>query len=89
MDKTMSHVVYCELLKGKLIPAIIAKWPPGDRDTRNIEIRQDGAKAHILNNDPEFLKILVEKGSNTEMNMQLVNSPDTNLLDFLGHSIKN
>ena len=35
---------------------------------------------HILNNDPEVLEMLAEKGVNAEMIMQPANSPDTNLL---------
>ena len=38
-NKSIPHVVSCELLKDKLIPAIIVKWSPGDRAVRCIKIQ--------------------------------------------------
>ena len=54
-NKSISCVVYDELLKDKLISAIITKWPPGDRAVRCIKIQQGGSTVHIENNDPVFL----------------------------------
>ena len=54
-----NHVVYHQLLLDKLIPTFIVKWPPGDRAVRWIKIQQDGPKAHIDNNDLEFLVMLL------------------------------
>ena len=81
-NSTITHIVYCQLLKAKLVSAIIAKWPPGDRVVRHNKIQQDGAKVHIENNNPEFLRMLEEQGLNAQMITQPVNSHDTNLLDL-------
>ena len=81
--KSITCMVYCELLKDNLIPAIIVKWPPGGRVVRHVRIQQGGAKVHIENNNPEFWEMLVEHRLNAQMITQPVNSPDTNLLDLV------
>ena len=79
----MVHDVYRDVLKTKLIHPIIEKCPPDDRATRCICIQQDGAKAHIYNDDMGFLAELQAKGLNTELVTQPANLPDSNLLDLV------
>jgi hypothetical protein len=44
--------LYREMLITKIIPAIKAKFPCGNK---NVEIQQDGAASYILENDPAFV----------------------------------
>ena len=55
------------------------KWP-----TRNgrIQLQQDGAKSHILEDDMEFKEAVDEIGLNLTVFTQSPNSPDTNILDL-------
>ena len=55
------------------------KWP-----TRNarIQLQQDGAKSHILEDDVEFKEAVDEIGLNLTMFTQSPSSPDTNILDL-------
>ena len=43
--------VYWEYLIQKLLPAIKEKWPTNNG---SIQLQQDGAKSHILDDDVEF-----------------------------------
>ena len=81
-NKTVTKVVYRDLLINKLIPAILDKWPRGDRMSRTIYIQQDGAKKHIREDDEEFNNALTEQDINTKLYTQTLNSPDVNLLDL-------
>ena len=47
-----------------------------------IQLQQDGAKSHILEDNVEFKEAVDEIGLNLTMFMQSLNSPDTNILDL-------
>ena len=79
---SITQAVYRDKVKMKLIPSIIAKWPPGDRATQYICIQQDGAKAHMESDNLEFQAELQAKGLNVVLVTQQGNLPDTNLLDL-------
>ncbi|KAL7568198.1 hypothetical protein ACA910_020889 [Epithemia clementina (nom. ined.)] len=80
-NTSVTREVYRDLLINKLIPAIHAKWPLGS--TSKIRIQQDGAKAHIEENDSEFRQALDEAGlHDTTIFNQAANSPDTNVNDL-------
>ena len=81
-NKIVTKDVYRDLLITKLIPAIMAKWPTSDRNSRKIFIQQDGAKNHIREDDKFFNDALEENGVNAELYTQSMNSPDVNLLDL-------
>ena len=55
------------------------RWP-----TRNgrIQLQQDGAKSHILEDNMEFKEAVDEIGLNLTVFTQLPNSPDTNILNL-------
>ena len=71
--------VYREYLIQKFLPAVKEKLP-----TRNgrIQLQQDGAKSHILEDDVEFKEAVDKIGLNLTVFTQLPNSPDTNILDL-------
>ncbi|KAL7575060.1 hypothetical protein ACA910_000431 [Epithemia clementina (nom. ined.)] len=80
-NTSVTREVYRDLLMNKLIPAIHTKWPFGS--TTAICIQQDGAKAHIEENDPEFRQALDDAGLfETRIFNQAPNSPDTNVNDL-------
>ena len=80
--KTVTKVVYRDLLINKLIPATLDKWPRRDRMSRTIYIQQDGAKNHICVDDEEFNNALTEQEIDAKLYTQTPNSPDVNLLDL-------
>ena len=47
-----------------------------------IQLQQDGAKSHILDDDEEFKEAVDDIGLNLTVYTQLPNSPDTNILDL-------
>ena len=63
----------------KVIPAIKDNWP--DRN-RNIIIQQDGAPAHIGENDAEFVAAGTRGLRNIKLKLQPPKSPDVNVLDL-------
>ncbi|KAL7570481.1 hypothetical protein ACA910_004263 [Epithemia clementina (nom. ined.)] len=78
---SVTREVYRDLLINKLIPAIHAKWPLGS--TPKIRIQQDGAKAHIEEDDPEFRQALDDSGLlETTIFNPAANLPDTNVNDL-------
>ena len=81
-NKTVTKVVYGDLLINKLIPAILEKWPRRDRMSRTIYIQQDGAKNHICEDDKEFNNALTVHEIDAKLYTQTLNSPDVNLLDL-------
>ena len=81
-NKTVTKVVYRDLLINKLIPAILEKWPRRDRMSRTIYIQQDGAKNHIHEDDEEFNNALMVQEIDAKLYTQTPNSPDVNLLDL-------
>ncbi len=62
-----------------VLPAIKQKWP--DRN-RNIVIQQDGASAHIDENDPQFVAAATSGNWNISLMTQSPKSPDLNVLDL-------
>jgi hypothetical protein len=71
--------VYRSMLIEQLFPAIQQKWPVGPGP---IIIQQDGAKAHINNNDQLFIEAATLAGLPIRMTTQPPNSPDTNICDL-------
>jgi hypothetical protein len=70
---------YREFLVNKVVPAIKAKWPGRDR---NITIQQDGASAHIDDNDAAFVAAGRNGLWNIKLETQPAKSPDFNVLDL-------
>ena len=81
-NKPVTKEVYPELLKSKLLPVIVERWPWTDRLARKIWIQQDGAKIHISADDNEFKEALQDQEINAGLYTQAANSPDVNLLDL-------
>ena len=71
--------VYQEYLIQKLLPAIKQKWPTNNG---RIQLQQDGAKSHILDDNEEFKEVVDDMGLNLTVYTQSPNSPDTNILDL-------
>ena len=67
----------------KVLPAIKQKWPDWNR---NKVIQQDGASAHIDENDPQFVAAATSGNRNISLMAQSPKLPDLNVLDlsFLG-----
>ena len=78
-NQCITRDVYREYLIQKFLPAVKEKWP-----TRNarIQLQQDGAKSHILEDNVEFKEVVDEIGLNLTVFTQLPNLPDTNILDL-------
>ena len=78
-NQCITRDVYCEYLIQKFLLAVKEKWP-----THNgrIQLQQDGAKSHILEDDVEFKEAVDEIGLNLTVFTQSPNSPDTNILDL-------
>ena len=79
MNQCIMQDVYQEYLIQKLLPAIKQRWPTNNG---RIQLQQDGAISHILEDDEEFKEAVDEIGLNLIMYTQLPNSPDTNILDL-------
>ena len=80
---------YRELLIDEVLPAILAKFPTTYL-MRGVEIQQDGAKAHILPNDEEWMDAVNATGCNITVYTQPAQSPDTNINDLaFFYSIQN
>jgi hypothetical protein len=73
--------IYRRMLLENVIPAIKTKFP---RHNKTVTIQQDGAKSHIAENDPEFIRELQRiKGTwNISLLTQPARSPDLNHLDL-------
>jgi hypothetical protein len=82
-NTNMTQAVYRNLLENELIPAIMTKWPSG---SKTIRIQQDGAKAHIRDDDEWFAESLAyleeTTGITAKLFTQPANSPDLNVLDL-------
>ena len=78
-NQCITQEVYCEYLIQKLLPAEKERWP---MNNRRIQLQQDGAKSHILEDDVEFKEVVDRIGLNLTMYTQSPNSPDTNILDL-------
>jgi hypothetical protein len=63
----------------KVMPAIKAKFP---RVNKNVEIQQDGAASHILENNPAFVAAATAGLRNITLLTQPTRSPDLNHLDL-------
>ncbi|KAL7573328.1 hypothetical protein ACA910_011691 [Epithemia clementina (nom. ined.)] len=80
-NTSVTREVYRDILINKLIPAIHKKWPLNG--TKAIRIQQDGAKAHIPEDDQQFRDALDAAGlQQTTLYNQAANSPDLNVNDL-------
>jgi hypothetical protein len=70
---------YRSFLIEKVVPSIKAKWPGRNRD---ITIQQDGAGAHIDENDPAFVAVATAGVWRIKLQTQSPKSPDLNVLDL-------
>ena len=61
----------------KVLPAIKQKWP--DRNQNKV-IQQDGASAHINENDPQFVAVATSRNWKISLMTQSSKSPDLNVL---------
>jgi hypothetical protein len=79
-NQKVTRDVYRQLLTDEVLPAIAEKWPGSAR----IILQQDGAKAHIKQNDQVFLDALetFDFGIPVSILFQPAQSPDTNILDL-------
>ena len=78
-NQCITQDVYCEYLILKFLQAVKEKWPMCNG---SIQLPQDGAKSHILEDDVEFKEAVDEIGLNLTMFTQSPNSPDTNILNL-------
>ena len=78
-NQCIAQGVYCEYLIQKFLPAVKERWPMSNG---RIQLQQDGAKSHSLEDDVEFKEVVDEIGLNLTMFTQLPNSPDTNILNL-------
>ena len=78
-NQCITRDVYREYLIQKFLPAVKEKWPSRNR---RIQLQQDGAKSHILEDNVEFKEAVAEIGLNLTVFTQSPNSPDTNILDL-------
>ena len=65
-----------------VLPVIISKFPMVYLEKHGVNIQQDGAKAHIPDNDPEWLEAVEQYGLKIKLNTQPANSPDLNINDL-------
>jgi len=73
-EVNVDRAAYTSMLKDKLVPAILAKWP---RDQKVVLLRQDNASAHL---EPQ--KIRLAHGLVLDVKCQPPKSPDLNILDL-------
>lgn len=66
---------------GKLLPAIVAKWPREDAG-QTIWIQQDNAPSHVPAHDEQFATAVTQTGFDIRIMKQPPNSPDMNALDL-------
>ena len=78
-NKCITWDVYREYLIQKFLLAVKERWP---MHNGRIQLQQDGAKSHILEDDVEFKEAVDEIGLNLTVFTQSPNSPDTNILDL-------
>ena len=79
-NQCITRDVYHEYLIQMFLPAIKERWPTNNG---RIQLQQDGAKSHILENDVEFKEAVDEIGLNLTMYTQWPSSPDTNILNLV------
>ena len=78
-NQCITQDVYHEYLIQKILPAVKEKWPTSNR---RIQLQQDGAKSHILEDDMEFKEVVDKIGQNLTVFTQSPNLSDTNILDL-------
>ena len=79
MNQCITRDLYREYLILKFLLAVKERWPTRNR---RIQLQQDGAKSHILEDHMEFKEVVDEIGLNLSVFTQLPNSLDTNILDL-------
>ena len=62
-----------------VLPVVVEKFPMMYLTRYGVNIQQDGAKAHILDNDPEWLAAVNQVGLKIKQYTQPANSPDLNI----------
>jgi hypothetical protein len=78
---SVDRELYTHYIINKVIPAIKAKWPRGERN-RLIFIQQDNATPHVSPLDPSVIEAGTSDGFNIRLLCQPANSPDLNVLDL-------
>ena len=78
-NQCITRDVYHEYLIQKFLPAVKERWPTNNG---RIQLQQDGAKSHILEDNVEFKEVVDKIGPNLTVFTQSPNSPDTNILDL-------
>ena len=78
-NQCITQDVYHEYLIQKFLPAVKERWPMSNG---RIQLQQDGAKTHILEDNVEFKEAVDKIGLNLTVFTQLPNSPDTNILNL-------
>ncbi|GMF65817.1 unnamed protein product [Phytophthora lilii] len=79
--ESIDKKVYKHYIINKVIPAIKAAWPSGEK-WKVIFIQQDNAKPHLAPTDPDVVAAGTSDGWNIRMLCQPPNSPDFNVLDL-------
>ncbi|XP_021844119.1 uncharacterized protein [Spinacia oleracea] len=79
--KSVNQITTRGMLINTLIPTIKEKWPPHDGE-KVIYIIQDNAKAHMLQDDPEWQEHYQQDRFTFVLTQQPANSPDCNILDL-------
>ena len=70
------------MMLDKVLLAILAIFPATNLDQHRVQIQQDGAKAHILDDDKEWLESVQQTGNKITLYTQPAQSPDTNINDL-------
>ncbi|MCP4504234.1 MAG: hypothetical protein GY822_30295 [Deltaproteobacteria bacterium] len=70
-----------DMLIGKVLPAIVEKWPESMR-YHPLQIQQDNARPHIAANDKDWVDAVAATGMDVQLVNQPPNSPDLNVLDL-------
>ncbi|XP_057786111.1 uncharacterized protein LOC131003599 [Salvia miltiorrhiza] len=78
--ESITNEVYKAWLINEVVPAVMSKWPEGA--SKRIDIQQDNARPHILDNDPDFRAAASKYGFDIRLKQQPPNSPDCNVNDL-------
>ena len=78
-NQCITRDVYHEYLIQKFLLAVKERWPMCNG---RIQLQQDGAKSHILEDDVEFKEAVDKIGLDLTVFTQSPNSHDTNILDL-------
>jgi hypothetical protein len=73
---------YRQMMIDLVLPAVLEKFPTAYLDRKGVKIQQDGAKSHILPDDPEWIEAVKETGCQITLVTQPAQSPDLNINDL-------